>query len=225
MCAVPRLHLVTDDEVLGSADFPRVAGALLDAGSVGGAGVALHVRGPRASGRRLYEIVSSLAEGARAAGALLVVNDRVDIALAADLPAVQLGRRSLPVAEARRLLGPGARIGLSTHAADEAARAAAEGADWIFAGTIYATPSHPGRAGCGPEGLPPVVAAAVGTPVLAIGGVTPTRVAEVLAAGAHGVAVVRGVWRARDPAVAARAYLEALAAAQGGDGAGSGERP
>lgn len=223
MCAVPRLHLVTDDGVLESADFARVAGSLLDAVSVGGADVAVHVRGPHTSGRRLYEIASSLVERARAAGALLVVNDRVDVALAVGLSAVHLGRRSLPVAEARRLLGGGARVGVSTHAVDEAAPAAAEGAHWIFTGTIYATPSHPDREGCGPEGLKPVVAAAPGTPVLAIGGVTPERVAEVLAAGAHGVAVVRGVWRAPDPAMAARAYLEALAAAHGGDRAGSGE--
>jgi thiamine-phosphate diphosphorylase len=225
MRAVPRLHLVTDDGVLGSADFPRVAGALLDALSIDGGGVALHVRGPRATGRRLYEIAASLVERARAASALLVVNDRVDIALAVGLPAVHLGRRSLPVAQTRRLLGARVRVGVSTHAADEAAEAAAEGADWIFAGTIYATPSHPDRAGCGPGGLAPVVAAAAGTPVLAIGGVTPERVAEVLAAGAHGVAVVRGVWGAPDAAVATRAYLEALTAALGSAGAGSGERP
>lgn len=223
MCAVPRLHLVTDDSVLESADFARVAGALLDAGDIGGADVALHVRGPHTSGRRLYEIASSLEERARAAGALLVVNDRVDVALAVGLSAVHLGRRSLPVAEARRLLGGGARVGVSTHAVDEAGRAAEQGAHWIFAGTIYATPSHPDREGCGPEGLKPSVRAAAGTPVLAIGGVTPERVAEVLAAGAYGVAVVRGVWRAPDPTVATRAYLEALAAARGGESAGSGE--
>lgn len=217
---VPRLHLVTDDDVLAAADFADVAGALMDAAGRDGtrqAGLALHVRGPNTSGRRLHELTSSLAERARAAGILLVVNDRVDVALTDGASAVHLGRRSLPVAEARRLLGAGARVGVSTHTPAEVTEAATEGADWIFAGTIYPSHSHPGRRGCGAEGLQAAVAGAGGVPVLAIGGVTSRRVAEVMAVGAWGVAVIRGVWAASDPVEAMKEYLEALAAGGGAD--------
>ena len=205
---VPRLHVVTDDDVLAAADFPVVSRALVAAG---GGGVALHVRGPRTSGRRLHTITSDLLANAAHSGAWLVVNDRVDVALATGARAVHLGRRSLPVVEARRILGEEARIGVSCHTPDEAAGASREGADWIFAGTTYATPSHRGREGCGPEGVHRASVAARGVPVLAIGGVTAERVSELVAAGAHGVAVVRGVWSAPDPVVALKEFLQELA--------------
>jgi thiamine-phosphate diphosphorylase len=212
---LPRLHVVTDDEILAASRFPEVARALL---GVGSGRVALHVRGPRTGGGRLLDIVSELRDDAARGGAWLVVNDRADVALIAGLPAVHLGRRSLPVRAARRVLGPNARLGVSTHTPQEAAQSALDGADWIFAGTTYATPSHPGREGCGPEGVRAAVGAAGRVPVVAIGGVTVERVAELVAAGAHGVAVVRGVWGAADPVAALEKYLEALAKAAGGTG-------
>jgi thiamine-phosphate diphosphorylase len=140
-----------------------------------------------------------------------VVNDRVDVALAAGADGAHLGVRSLSVAVARRLLGPGARVGASIHSVAEAEAAAEEGADWIFAGTIYGTPTHPAREPAGPAFAGDAARAARGIPVLAIGGVTPERVGEVLEAGAAGVAVIRGVWDAPDPAEALRRYLEMLA--------------
>jgi thiamine-phosphate diphosphorylase len=212
---IPRLHVVTDDEVLAASDFPGIAGALLSAGT---ADLAVHVRGPGTGGGRLLALASELRDGAARSGAWLVVNDRADVALAAAVRAVHLGRRSLPVSEVRRILGHGARLGVSTHTPEEAAQAARDGADWIFAGTTYATPSHPGRKGCGPEGVRRAVAAAEGVPVVAIGGVDVGRVAEILAAGAHGVAVVRGVWGAADPVAALKRYVEALAYGAGGTG-------
>lgn len=204
---VPRLHVVTDDAVLAAADFVRVARTVMGSG---GARIALHVRGPGAGGGTLYATVMALRDDAVRTGAWLVVNDRVDVALTAGAAAVHLGQRSLPVAEAREILGAGARVGVSTHTPEEAARAADEGADWIFVGTTYATPSHPGRAGSGPEGVGRAVAVAGGSPVLAIGGVTPARVPELRAAGAYGVAVVRGVWGAHDPEAALSEFVHAL---------------
>jgi len=210
--AVPVLHVVTDDDVLARADFPELAAALAAAG---GGRAAIHVRGPHADGGLLYRLTRALVEPARASGALLVVNDRVDVALAAGAGAVQLGRRSLPPADARRILGPGARVGVSTHDDAEVAEAVAEGAHWIFAGTIYATPSHEKRAPRGPGAMPGACGAAGHVPVLAIGGVTPERVAEVCRAGAHGVAVIRGIWSDRDPLDALGRYLDALTEAAG----------
>lgn len=198
-----------------ASDFREVARAVL---AVGSERVALHVRGPGTGGGRLLAIASELRDSAVRSGAWLVVNDRVDVALIAGLRAVHLGRRSLPLAAARAIVGHEARLGVSTHAPQEAAQGALDGADWIFAGTTYATPSHPGRVGCGPEGVRRAAAAARVVPVIAIGGVTVERVTELVAAGAHGVAVVRGVWSAADPVAAVKEYVEALARAAGGTG-------
>jgi thiamine-phosphate diphosphorylase len=199
---LPRLHLITSDEVLGARDFQDRATALLAAH---GSAVALHVRGHGLGGRALLDIVRSLAS-ARAAA--LLVNDRLDVALAAEVGA-QVGRRSLPVAAARRLL-PRNWLGYSAHAAREAEEAVRAGADFVVLGTIFATPSHPGWPGAG-VGL--IVEAARVALVIAIGGITPARVEPCIAAGAHGVAVLGGVWNATDPVAATAKYLEALEAA------------
>jgi thiamine-phosphate diphosphorylase len=143
------------------------------------------------------------------------VNDRVDVAMAAEVGRVQLGTRSMPIPEARRLLDRDARVGASTHSAAEAEESARLGADWIFAGTIFDTPSHPERAGAGPAWLGGVVRAAWEVPVLAIGGVTPSRIPAIRAVGAWGAAVIRGVWSAPRPVEAMNEYLEALAAEPG----------
>ncbi|MEJ2677996.1 MAG: thiamine phosphate synthase [Gemmatimonadota bacterium] len=214
---LPRLHLVTSDAVLAAPDFVERATAVLAAH---GPGVALHVRAHGMDGRPLLRIVRALAP---AGAALLLVNDRVDVALAADVGA-QIGRRSLPVPVARRLL-PRRWLGYSAHAAGEAETAVREGADFVVLGTIFATPSHPGAGGTG-VGL--VRAAAPVAPVVAIGGITAERVALCVAAGAHGVAVLGGVWTADDPVAATGSYLQALDAARpatggGTDAAGLGE--
>jgi len=201
---LPPLHAVTDDDVLARPDFERVAGEVLAAG---GAGVALHLRAPHASGRRMHELAVRLMEVARAAGSLLVVNDRVDVALAAEANGVQLGRRGIAVADARRVVGDEMRVGVSVHTIGEAREAAEAGAEWLLAGAIFETASHPGQAGVG-TGLI-VQVAALGRPVIGIGGVTPERVAEVCGAGAAGVAAIRGIWDQPSPASAARAYIEA----------------
>ena len=205
--ALPPLHAVTDDSLLARADFPELARAVLDAG---GQGVALHLRGRCTSGALLHELSVGLHEPARSAGALLLVNDRVDVALVAGLDGVHLGGLSLPAAVARRLLPEGCRVGVSVHDPEGAGAASGE-ADYLMVGTVFATPSHPGRTGSGPEGVARV-RAAVGVPLLAIGGVTPERVPVLLAAGAHGVATVRGIWAAARPAAAVAQYLAVLSA-------------
>lgn len=204
---VPRLHVVTDDRVLAWPELPRVAERILDAA---GAAIALHLRGHGTDGRTLHALAARLMPSAARNGCPLVLNDRVDVALAVGGHRVHLGPRSLPIAVARRLLGPAAEIGASTHDASAAARAVAEGARWIFAGTIWATPSHRKARPQGLAGLVASVAAAGDTPVLAIGGVTPDRLASTRAVGAWGGAVIRGVWDAADPVAAVSEYLEAL---------------
>ncbi|HET7459661.1 MAG TPA: thiamine phosphate synthase [Longimicrobium sp.] len=201
---LPPLHAVTDDDVVARAEFERIAGEVLVAG---GAGVALHLRAPHTSGRRMHEVAVRLAKTARDAGSLLIVNDRVDVALAAGAGGVQLGRRGIRVEDARRLVGDALRIGASVHTIGEAREAVEAGADWLLAGPVFATASHPGEPGAG-TGLIERIAV-LGRPVIGIGGVTAERVAEMCAAGAAGVAAIRGIWNQPSPARAARAYIEA----------------
>jgi thiamine-phosphate diphosphorylase len=203
---IPRLHLVTDDVVLQSADFIRTATELLRTIE---RNVALHVRARTLSAAQLFELVSALLPAAQRARACLIVNDRVDIARTARAHGVQLGARTLPIRVVRELLEPKSLIGYSAHAADQAAQAAADGADFIFAGSIYQTASHPDTQPGGTELLKACVAR-VQLPVLAIGGVTPERVPEILQAGAHGVAVIRAVWQAADPVQAGRQFARLL---------------
>jgi thiamine-phosphate pyrophosphorylase len=140
---------------------------------------------------------------------LLVVNDRVDVALAVEAAGVQLGTGALPVAEVRRLLGRRALIGRSVHSAAEAVSAEVEGADYLVVGTIYPTDTHSGKAPEGPE-LLKAVARAVRLPFYAIGGITAETAGECLRRGAHGVAVIRAITEAADSEQAAHELLAAM---------------
>ncbi len=190
--------------MLARPDFPALARAVLAAG---GPDLALHLRGPRAGGRVLWELAGPLAGAATDNGALLVVNDRVDVALAVGAGGVQLGRRSMAPLDVRGLVGHGVLIGASVGSAREAADAAEAGADFVLAGSVYPTATHPGREGMGTVWLAEV--AGLGAPAVAIGGMTPERVAEARRAGASGVAAIRAVWDADDPAAAVARFLEA----------------
>jgi thiazole tautomerase (transcriptional regulator TenI) len=214
---IPRLHVVTDDRTLSTDGFAEHATEIL---RIGAGRLALHVRGPRTSGRELFHVVERLAAVGAGARESLVVNDRVDIALGLGIHRVQLGARSLPVGAVREMLGPGARIGVSVHGEGEA-RASLTGADYWLLGNVFETTSHPRRRGRGLGLIRSVATLRPGRPVIAIGGVTSDRVPEVVGAGAYGVAVLSGVWGSGDPAGAVRSYLDALqgiqATPQGGD--------
>jgi thiamine-phosphate pyrophosphorylase len=141
---------------------------------------------------------------------VLIVNDRVDVALVTGVDGVHLGARSLSVAHARAILGGGGVVGASLHRPEEIGDARAKGADYAFVGTIFPTPTHPGVEGMGADGIARAVAVAGGLPCLGIGGIDVARVRDVVRAGAHGVAVVRGVWLHSRPASAVTEYLAAL---------------
>lgn len=129
----------------------------------------------------------------------MFVNGRCDIALATRASGVQLGQRHVPVADAKALC-PGVLVGCSVHTPSEVDAAVGEGADFLLAGSIYDTPSHEGRAGTGVEFVSR--AASTGVPVIAVGGLTSARAREVRDAGAWGVAAIRALWDAADPAQA-----------------------
>jgi thiamine-phosphate diphosphorylase len=205
----PRLHLVTDDEVLAKPRFAQLAEAVL---AVCGPSAALHLRGHATTAARRHALGERLAVAALQAGSWLLVNDRIDIAMAIRANGVQLGAASLPVADARSLLGAGARIGYSAHSALEVLQAETDGADFALAGTIFESGSHPGREAAGLR-LLAECAERSALPVVAIGGITPARVASAVEAGAYGVAVLGGVWHAAEPAAAAAQYVAALSSA------------
>ena len=195
---------MTDDAVAARADFLDRAVEVMEAG---GASLAFHLRAPAASGRTVHDLAIRLIEVARSTGTLFLVNDRIDVALAVGADGVQLGRRSLTVFDARFLVGDEMRVGASVHAEEEARLAKDVGADFVVAGAVYATASHPGREPAGVALVERIAAA--GAPVVAIGGVTPERAGDLKRAGAAGVAAIRGVWDAARPGDAVRRYLDA----------------
>jgi thiamine-phosphate pyrophosphorylase len=142
--------------------------------------------------------------------ALLIVNDRVDVALAVGADAVQRTSTSLPIQDIRAIADKRLRIGVSTHSLDEAVEAELKGADWVVFGPVYHTPSK--RPYGPPQGLERLtrVAATVRLPVIAIGGITPDRVREILGAGARGVAVISAIIAAESPGDETRRFLDAL---------------
>ncbi|MGA2096504.1 MAG: thiamine phosphate synthase [Candidatus Acidiferrum sp.] len=160
--------------------------------------------------RKALSVVSKHATHAKPPARVLV-NDRLDVALAEQSGGVHLGENSLPVTEARRFLrAPGANqplppdflVGVSCHSLEAARFAAAEGADYVFFGPVFATPS---KAVYGaPQGLDCLaeVCRAVNIPVIAIGGITPTNIANCMAAGAAGIAAIHLFQAADDPAAA-----------------------
>jgi thiamine-phosphate diphosphorylase len=200
---LPRLHLVTNDAVLSASTFPAQAEAILQEF---GAHVALHLRARTSSGRALHELALRLMGVPKAT---LLLNERVDVALVTGAAGVQLPAHALPVETVRALLGPDRWIGCSVHDLAEASHAEAEGADFLLAGTIYASATHPAARAQGPAFLQNLCAQ-VRLPIIAIGGIDHSRVSECLGAGAYGVAVIGAVWNATRPVLAARALLAQL---------------
>ena len=200
MRPLPRVHAFTDLPLLLEPDFGVRAAAIAAAGPA----VALHARNRGGSAAQLAASALRLAALARPPEAAVFVNGRSDIAAAAGAHGVQLGADDLTPADARRVLVHGW-IGRSVHSVAEAQVAVEEGADFIVVGAIYETASHPGRQGGGPALV--AAAAGLGLPVIAIGGITPSRAEELKEAGAYGVAAIRSLWQAVDPAAATLAML------------------
>ena len=223
MNTLPVIHAVTSDEIVDQADFlQRAAGVMRVLGSRG----AVHVRSSAATGRRLYDLATALGPLQSETGAWLIVNDRVDVAVVTGARGVQLTSRSLDVGDAARVArlgragGPPPAVGVSVHAVDEARAADATGlADWLVVGHVFATPSHEDAPAHG-ESFLGEICRAVQRPVIGIGGVRPAHVPALLAQGAHGVAAIRGIWRAVDAEQAAADYLSAYDAVRDAPGPG-----
>jgi thiamine-phosphate pyrophosphorylase len=208
---VGRLHVLVDS--LG------VAEAALEAGAP-----TLQVRLKTGTDRDHLRLATTIAERCRDAGATCLVNDRADLALAIGADGVHVGAEDMPVAVVRRLLGPAAIVGGTARDPETARALVADGATYLGVGPTFVTRSKRGLPEpIGVEGVR-AVARAVDVPVIAISGITPDLVDEVIGAGAHGVAVISAVADSPDPHIATHDLLLAVAKAAerwGDDGASS----
>ncbi|MCI0547254.1 MAG: thiamine phosphate synthase [Candidatus Rokubacteria bacterium] len=193
--------------------------AILKAVIAGGCRL-VQLREKRLPPAELWPLAVRLRERCRAAGATLIVNDRVDLAIALGADGVHVGQDDLPAPVARRILPPGMLLGVSTHSDAQARRALAAGADYVAVGSMFPTGSKEGFDLVGPE-LVRRLRPEIPVPLVAIGGITPENVGEVIAAGADAVAVISAVSGSPDPEAAARVFLDRIgAAARGRTGPG-----
>ena len=201
----PCLCLVTDRRVCPADELPgRVSDAV-----AGGVDV-VQLRDKEMPGAALLELAEQLRE-VIAGRALLLINERADVALAARADGVQLGEAALPTAAVRAIMGDAAVIGRSVHSVSGACAAAESGADFLLVGTMFASNSHPGEEPSGPGLLSRSASAGVTVPMLGIGGITEYNAGQVIAAGASGVAVITGVLAHDDPCAAAERLKNSMA--------------
>ncbi len=192
--AAARLYLCTPVR----RDLAGFADAVL------GAGVdVVQLRDKQAEAVPLLEAAAVLRRAADRYGALLAVNDRADVALAAGADVLHLGQGDLPMDWARRIVGEGVLLGRSAHGLEQVRRATAEGWDYFAVGPVYPTATKPGRPAVGTSLLQAVAALDPPVPWFAIGGIDATNLGEVMAAGVTRIVVVRAVTDATDPAAAA----------------------
>jgi thiamine-phosphate pyrophosphorylase len=145
-------------------------------------------------------------------GALFILNDRPDLALAVEADGVHVGQDDMPVADAREVVGNDAIVGLSTHSIDQADAGATSGADYIAVGPVHATPTKEGRPAIGLDPIRHAAAHVHGLPWFAIGGIDTETVRDVVAAGARRAVIVRAIAHADDPEAVTRALRASLTA-------------
>ncbi|PLX99260.1 MAG: thiamine phosphate synthase [Desulfuromonas sp.] len=200
------LYLISDRKAVPEGkDLLEV----LEAALLGGVR-AVQLREKDLDAARLLPLARQLRELTGDYQAKLLINDRIDVALAVEADGVHLGSHSLPIAVARKLLGPDRLIGVSTHNHQQIHAAVAGGANFITFGPIWYTLSKtlPGEP-VGPEALKEACRQST-VPVFALGGVTPKGIPELHAAGCHHVACIGGILQQEDPTAASRAFLAQL---------------
>jgi thiamine-phosphate pyrophosphorylase len=204
-----RLYLITPPEIADLAAFARDLEAALDAGDV----AALQIRLKPADDAAVLAAVQALAPVARARGVAVILNDRPDLAARSGCDGVHIGQSDASLAEARRIMGPDAMIGVTCHDSRELAMEAAEaGADYVAFGAFFPTTTKAAAHRPDPEILT-IWQETVEAPCVAIGGITPENAGGLAAAGADFVAVSAAVWSRPDgPAAAVRAFNQVLAA-------------
>ncbi len=193
------LYVITDAKLSRGRSHLEVIRA-----AIAGGATVVQYREKEGTTRQLIEEAQALRELTRQMGVLFIVNDRVDIALAVDADGVHVGQDDMPAPIARKLMGPGKIVGVSVDNLEQALQAERDGADYLGAGPIFATPTKPDAAPpIGLDGLAEICRR-VSIPVIAIGGINEENAAAVIEAGADGVAVVSAVVAAPDVEAAAR---------------------
>lgn len=199
------LYLVADADYAAGRDLA----GLVDAAVEGGVTI-VQLRAKSLAGGEFVELGRTLAERLAARGIPLLINDRLDVALACGAAGVHLGQEDVPVPLARRILGPDATIGVSINTPEEARRAERQGADYVGAGPAFATTTKDSPlAVLGPDGIR-IIVQATRLPVVAIGGVGAGNAAELARAGAGGIAVVSAILGAPDARKAAEDLKKAF---------------
>jgi thiamine-phosphate pyrophosphorylase len=187
----------------------RVVADALDGGAT-----LIQYRDKSATMRQRYEAASALCGVVKAKGIPFIVNDHVDLALDVGADGVHLGQDDLPAAVARRVLPDDAVIGVSVGSVAEAIEAESDGADYVSVGPLYATGTKPDAGAAVSREMVKEVVEAVNIPVIAIGGINASNVAEVMSLGVSGVAVVSAVMTARDPRRATRRIIDSMGSAR-----------
>ncbi|OPY30347.1 MAG: Thiamine-phosphate synthase [Methanocella sp. PtaU1.Bin125] len=199
------LYVITDEQLSKGLTHPEIARRAI----AGGADV-IQLRDKTCDCAYLRRCAAEIRDITKNAGVTFIVNDRLDIALQASADGVHLGQEDTPLKFARRVAPPGFIIGVSAGTLDEALAAERDGADYIGLGPVFPTASKcDAGAACG-MGLLREVKARVSIPVVAIGGIGPQNAAEVIAAGADGIAVISAVVSQDDIAGAARALKQII---------------
>ncbi len=201
MKKIGRFHVLT--ETLLQERFSHVELTVM---ALAGGADTIQFRSKTGSTREMIDSAAEMKKLCKEAGVPLIINDRVDIALAVDADGVHLGQDDFPISLARKILGPEAIIGGSAGDMGEALKCLSEGADYIGSGPVYGTNS---KSDAGPAtGVENIrkIAGQIPLPVIAIGGVTVPDINELLDAGAYGVAVISAVCFDDDPENAARRF-------------------
>jgi thiamine-phosphate pyrophosphorylase len=201
-----RLYLLADAGLVPSDRLPQVVAAALRGGVT-----AVQLRAKEATTLELLDLARNLNAVCREADVPFIVNDRIDVALAAEADGAHvghIGEEDLSPHDARRLLGANAIVGVSVGNGQEAHQATSQGASYVSAGPMFATSTKSNAGPAAGEALLRSVRAATPLPLVVIGGITPERAAALYAAGADGVCVGAAIVRAADPEAAARAFFE-----------------
>jgi thiamine-phosphate pyrophosphorylase len=197
--------LVTDRRAAGGRDLLDIVRA-----AVTGGATLIQLRDKDASTREMLDLGRAMLEITRSAGVPLIVNDRIDVALALDADGVHVGQDDMPADITRNLIGPDRILGVSAETVAQAQAAEDSGADYLGVGTVFATPSKADAgAPIGLDGLR-AIAQISSVPILAIGGITADNAASIREAGAHGVAVISAIVSAHDPQAAARTLRQQM---------------
>jgi thiamine-phosphate pyrophosphorylase len=200
----PTVYVVLDRAAARGRSLDDVLAAVIEGGCR-----MVQLRDKESPSGRLLPLAERLLARARRAGVMFVVNDRVDLAVALGADGVHLGQDDLPARLARPLLRPGMVLGVSTHDVAQAHAARDAGADYVAVGAMFATTTKPDFQLVGP-GLVRKLRPDIRVPLVGIGGITHDNVADVIRAGADGVAVISAVCGAPDPAVATRRFLDII---------------